>query len=270
MTATPDISSLLECALSAARAAGEYARENRHRRGEIAQRFAHDVKLKLDAESQHEAEAVIRHRFPSHKILGEESGVFSSGPEPLWIIDPSDGTVTFQHGLPLWSSAVAVRAEGHVLAGAVFLPEMDECYSATAEGPALCNDRKIFPSSVQTLEESLILTGLSKNMELHPYTAEVLEAVARSSQKVRIMGSAAIDICHVACGKADGYIETGIYLWDIAAAGLVAERAGARTEVLEQLDEVRLRFLCTNSHIHDELKSLVMNTIRAYPSRPPA
>ena len=263
------LDALLECSILAAQAAGHHALSNYNRRHEVAERFAHDVKLRLDSESQRKAEEVILRRFPDHRILGEESAVqgLPAGSGPLWIIDPIDGTVNFQHGLPLWCSAVAVQVDGRVVAGAVFLPEMKECYVASLDTPAVCNDKPIHVSSVASMNESLVLTGLSKNMALHPYTAQVVEAVSHQVQKVRIMGSAAVDICHVACGKADGYVETGIYLWDIAAAGLIAERAGAKTEVLEKLGEVRLRYLCTNGLIHEPLKKTVMDTIRQYTAR---
>lgn len=265
----PNFDALLECAVSAARAAGDHALSNYNRRHEVAERFAHDVKLRLDSESQRKAEAMIHRRFPDHRILGEESAVegLPPGSAPLWIIDPIDGTVNFQHGLPLWCSSVAVQVEGRVVAGAVYLPEMKECYTAGLETPALCNDKPIHVSGTSAMSESLVLTGLSKNMALHPYTAQVVEAISHQVQKVRIMGSAAVDICHVACGKAEGYVETGIYLWDIAAAGLIAERAGAKTEMLEQLGEIRLRYLCTNGLIHEPLKRMVMDTIRQYTPR---
>ena len=266
----PNLDALLECSILAARAAGDHALSNYNRRHEVAERFAHDIKLRLDSESQRKAEEVIRHRFPDHGILGEESvtqGV-PAGSEPLWIIDPIDGTVNFKHGLPLWCSAVAVQVDGCVVAGAVILPEMKECYTASLESPALCNDKPIHVSDTASMGESLILTGLSKNMTLHPYTAQVVEAISHQVQKVRIMGSAAVDICHVACGKAEGYVETGIYLWDIAAAGLIAGRAGAKTEVLEKLGDIRLRYLCTNGLIHEPLKKTVMDTIRQYAPRP--
>lgn len=253
---------LLACAVEAARAAGEHAFRNLHRRSEVAHRFAHDVKLHLDLESQQRAEQVIRAAFPSHHILGEEDGALTSGAEPLWIIDPIDGTVNFSHGLPLWCSSVAVRVGGEVVAGAVHLPAMRETYTATLGQPALCNGEPIRVSETAGLEEALVLTGLPMKKDHNMPTLGMVRAVSPRVQKIRVMGAAAVDICYVACGRADGYFESGIYLWDVAAAGLVAQQAGARVEVLEHLTDVRLRYICTNGRIHDALKDIVVQALR--------
>lgn len=261
---------LLACAVEAARAAGDHALRNVQRRGEVAQRFAHDVKLHLDLESQHKAEEVIRAAFPAHAILGEEKGVHvsgaeppaASGAEPLWIIDPIDGTVNFSHGLPLWCSSVAVRVGEDVVAGAVYLPAMRETYTAALGGPALCNGQPIRVSGTARLEDALVLTGLPMKQDHDMPTLGIVRAVSPRVQKVRVMGAAAVDLCYVACGRADGYFESGIYLWDVAAAGLVARQAGARAEVIERLTDVRLRYICTNGRIHDALKEIVVGALK--------
>jgi len=252
---------LLACAVEAARAAGGHALANVGRSSAVAQRFAHDVKLELDFECQRKAEEVILHAFPQHKILGEEGGQLESGADFQWIIDPIDGTVNFSHGLPLWCSAVGVRQGSEVVAGAVYLPAMNECYTATFTGPALCNGQPIRPSETSRLEDVLILTGLPIDDDSNMPTLEILRALSPRVQKTRIMGAAAVDICFVACGRADAYFEYQIYLWDIAAAGLIARRAGARTEVIEQLTDVRCRFLVTNGKVHDGVKNIVRKAL---------
>ncbi len=261
MNNAPSHSDLLACAVAAARAAGNHALANIHRRNAIAQKFDHDVKLLLDLECQKKAEEVIRNAYPEHLILGEEGGSFDEKADKLWIIDPIDGTVNFMHGLPLWCSSVAVRAGGEVVSGAVYLPTMKECYTATLEGPALCNGAPIGVSKTDRLGDAIVLTGLSKNVGENLHTFDVLKAVSLKVQKARIMGAAAVDICYVASGRADAYIEAGIYLWDIAAAGLIARRAGARTEVVEKLSDVRFRYLCTNGKIHDALREVVVSVL---------
>ena len=253
MSKIPSHDDLLACAVEAARAAGNHALANIHRRNEVAQRFAHDVKLHLDLECQKKAEEVIRNAFPSHPVLGEEGGSFDAAAELLWIVDPIDGTVNFMHGLPLWCSSVAVRAGGEVVAGAVYLPVMKECFTAALDRPAMRNGEPIHASETESLADAIVLTGLSKNIGENLHTFDVLKAVSMKVQKARIMGAAAVDICYVACGRADAYIEAGIFLWDIAAAGLIARQAGARTEVIEKLSDVRFRYLCTNGKIHDAL-----------------
>ncbi len=125
-------------------------------------------------------------------------------------------------------------------------------YTATLESPALCNEKPIQTSSISLLADLLILTGLSKNAhdESEPFKGH--EALTRKTQKIRIIGAAAVDICQVACGRAEAYVDSGIYLWDAAAAGLIAERAGAYTKT-EPLGDYRVNYMCSNTLIQKEL-----------------
>jgi len=255
---TPPASDLLlQTAVDAARAAGRHALQNRQRRREYVERSAHDVKLALDLECQRVAESVIARAWPDPRILGEEGGAGAGMDELVWVIDPIDGTVNFSHGMPLWCCSVAVMQGGDTLAGAVFVPELDELYTAARDGVSERNGARIAVSDASSLAEAMILTGVSKHMDSNPEALRFMATIASRAQKVRVMGAAAVDICHVACGRADGYFESSIYLWDVAAAGLVARRAGGCAEILESLSPVHLRYLCTNGRIHEELKALV-------------
>lgn len=256
--ADTDARQLLECAIAAARAGGGHALANIGRRGEALARLKHDVKLKLDVESQAKAEAVIRARFPDHAILGEEDPLEAQIPQNdsgcLWIIDPIDGTVNFSHGLPSWCCSVAVQRGKQVVAGAVFAPELNKLFTAAVGQPALCNGKPIRVSSTATLASSVVCTGTNKNPEPGMSPFHFFERIAAAVQRPRITGCAALDICFVACGAADGYFESGIYLWDVAAGGLIVRQAGGRAEPLEFLDAKRLRFVASNGLIHEELK----------------
>ena len=272
----PSSADLLKAAHAAALAAGQHAWRNRERRSEVVAAFAHDVKLRLDVESQEVAESVLRQHYPRHHIRGEESAASDAAPENAaceWIIDPIDGTVNFSHGLPLWCCSVAVRAGGRMRAGVVYAPALDECYSATDDGPAECNGRRLKVSAVDSLAAALVMTGLDKGIDPRLPPFEIFRTLSVSVQKARIMGVAALDLCRVAAGQADAYFENGIYLWDIAAAGLIVERAGGRSETLVELDGGRLRHLASNGHIHEALRNLLQSVIdppKACPSRPAA
>jgi len=267
MTDLPAPPDLLECAIAAAQRAGEHARQNAARRTDAVQVLTHDVKLKLDSECQTMAEETVLTRFPNHCILGEEG--MRQGSEPVdpadtleWIIDPIDGTVNFSHGLPLWCCSVAVRQGARVLAGAVYIPERSELFTATADGPAMLNGDPIAVSATDSLSKSMIMTGMDKDLAPGVAPFAVFSRIALASQKARICGSAAMDICSVACGRADGYFEGGIYIWDIAAAALIVERAGGNVETFSTHDEPhRLRFLATNGRIHDELKTTIRSAL---------
>ena len=258
MTITP--AACLEIAVAAARAAGGHARDQRHRRGEAHQLLAHDVKLALDVECQGIAEKILRARAPGHAILGEESvgaAETADADTPLWIVDPIDGTVNFSHGLPFWCCSIGVRLGTRTLAGAVYAPDMDELYTATADGPALCNGAPLHVSSVAAVSEALIMTGLDKQVDPRLPPFEIFRAISVQAQKARIVGTAALDLCRVAAGQADAYFESGIYVWDIAAAALIVERAGGRTELLGELGHGRLRFLASNGLIHEAVRNII-------------
>jgi len=266
MKAALEAGQLLEGAVAAARAGGEHALANIARRGEVLQRLRHDVKLRLDVESQEKVESVIRARFPDHAVLGEEdayeAGIPKSDSGYLWIVDPIDGTVNFSHGLPLWCCSVAVQHDGQVVAGAVFAPELNRLYTAAAGQPALCNGKPVRVSATPTLASSLVCTGTDKKSEPNTPSFAFFERIAAAVQRPRITGSAALDICFVASGAADGYFESGIFLWDVSAAGLIVQQAGGLAEPLDFLDAKRLRFLASNGIIHEELKQAIVTPRR--------
>lgn len=260
----PSTHELLECARAAAQAAAGHAAGNTARRGESIAILRHDVKLCLDVEAQDHAERVIRQRFPDHLILGEESKNAHAAPTPdayEWIIDPIDGTVNFTHGLPQWCTSIAVRQGSRVLAGVVYAPMARELFTATADGPATMNGQPISVSSVDHLDQSIVMTGLDKNIASSIPPFAIFHKLATHTQRVRIMGAAALDICHVANGTADAYFESGIYIWDVAAAGLIVQRAGGAAGVLRQLDQQRLMFLASNGRIHPAMSRLIEETI---------
>lgn len=250
---------LLEVAVKAARAAGRHAARNLARRQESILVAAHDVKLALDVECQKIAERTILASFPDHAILGEETaGETAPDHSPyVWIIDPIDGTVNFSHGLPFWCCSVAVRHKGRTVAGTVFAPALDELYTATGTGPALRNGKPIRVSKTARLEAALVMTGLDQKLSRRMKRLALFKAIAESVRKARVMGAAALDACRVAAGQADAYFESGIYTWDVAAAGLVVERAGGRIETLATPGPHRLVFLASNGRIHQPMQRLI-------------
>lgn len=257
------IKDLLAVCVEAAKAAGQHARSNESRRREVLQTSVHDVKLALDVECQRKAEAVIRARWKDHVILGEEGGSLDAGEKPLWIVDPIDGTVNFMHGLPQWCSSVAVSVSGRVVAGAVYMPVWGELFTAIRGQPALLNGKPIRVSPVPRIEEALVFTGLSKHLGQDAQMLAIFQAISMRVRKTRLMGAAALDLCSVACGRGEGYFESSIHLWDVAAAGLILECAGGKSEILEQLDPLRMRFLGSNGRIHEDLKRVISEAMAA-------
>jgi myo-inositol-1(or 4)-monophosphatase len=241
----------------AARRAGEHVLANLNRRADANSVQRSDIKHKLDVEAQEVATAVIHAAFPDHVIFGEESET-PCPPETgyVWIIDPIDGTVNFFHGSHWWCCSVAVRYNGKSLAAAVFIPQLNQMFEATHDGQATCNGTPIHVSDQERPELALMATGMGKwqNKET---PLKIFQAITELVQRPRMMGAAAADICMVAAGRVDAFFESGIYLWDIAAAGLIVERAGGTCEILAQYPNGRLAFLATNSRLHTPCKAVI-------------
>ncbi len=264
----PTLEAYLDCARAAAMAAGRHALRQSQRRREVTQRFAHDLKLKLDRECQDVAEKIIRRRYPRHAMLGEEDTQATSlAGEPTWIIDPIDGTVNFFHGLHLWCSSVALRVQGRIVAGAVYAPELRACYMARSGAPALCNGRPIAVSDTARLAQAMVATGINKDRCGQRSVADLLCALSARTQKLRVMGSAALDLCLVASGKIDGYFESGIYLWDMAAASLIVQQAGGRCTILDQDAQHRVACVASNARLHGALKRCLRQHALKLPGR---
>ncbi|MEI8243667.1 MAG: inositol monophosphatase family protein [bacterium] len=241
-------------ARQAAQRAGAHVLAHLGRRGDIAQMLPCDIKHTLDLEAQEVATATIRSAFPDHAILGEET---ADAPLPAtdvrWVIDPIDGTVNFTHGLPLWCCSVAAQINEVTVAGVVFAPELGLLFEAHAGGDATCNGQRLCVSGTTRVDQALVHTGADKN---EPGTGafRFFSCIAGMVQRPRVMGSAALDICWVAAGRADGYFEPGIYIWDMAAAGLILECAGGRCEVLRRGPGYKQATLATNGRIHQPLR----------------
>ncbi len=214
----------------------------------------------LVTEADHASEkaiiAVIRERFPDHYLLTEESGEHITGSDIKWIIDPIDGTVNFAHGLPLCCVSIGVEKAGKMILGAVFNPNMNEFFFAEKDGGAFLNDRPIRVSEKDDVSSSCLVTGF-------PYTyldtpngpLECFDRFIRRGVPVRRLGSAAIDLCWVACGRFDGFYEHKLQPWDSAAGFLVVEEAGGKVTDFSgaYYSPYQPHLLASNGHIHDEM-----------------
>ena len=195
----------------------------------------------LVTEADIAAEACVRRRiqseFPDHRFLGEESAHDQSlqptkmgkDDSPFrWIVDPLDGTTNFVHGLPYFCVSVAVEYEGQIVVGTIFDPVHDACFKATLGGGAFQNDRPISVSRVSRLSESLVVTGFPPMPEVDSIEVRRFSRMLRSCHAVRRMGSAALNMCHLAAGHFDAYWVGSLQTWDVAAGLLIIKEAGGR------------------------------------------
>ena len=255
---TPSPQALLDVARRAALAAGDHVMTQLARRTDINKVERHDIKHKLDCEAQEIATATIRAAFPNDAILGEETADAPLPDTPVrWVIDPIDGTVNFTHGLPIWCCSVAAQIHGRSVAGAVWAPELKMLFEAHADGPALCNGVPMHVSDTDRLDRALIHTGADKG-DFSRESFRFLNLIAGAAQRPRVFGSAALDICFVAAGKTDSYFEPGVFLWDVAAAGLILERAGGIGDVLRAYPGHKQAFLATTPNLNAALRDLLL------------
>jgi myo-inositol-1(or 4)-monophosphatase len=252
------IQKLLDCAMRTAHTAGLHAKEQFARRREVNENLEHDIKLVLDRECQTVAEACVAEDFPDHAILGEEGSIEKES-DYKWVIDPIDGTMNFFHGLHHWCSSVAVMHLDKLVAGAVYLPDTDEMFSAAEGLPALLNGNPISISPCDDLGEALVLVGLGKPLPNQAHNIAPFQRLTHHAQKTRIQGAAAIDLCLVACGRAEAYVDNRIQLWDFAAAQIIVQQAGGTFDILQQFKDGGTQVICSNGHLHDAVKSIYLD-----------
>jgi myo-inositol-1(or 4)-monophosphatase len=231
------MSEFLTTAVDAALLAGKLLRENFEKPLEVDAMHAHDIKLELDRRTQRLIEDHILARHPGHAILGEE-GITEGISDCEWIIDPLDGTVNYFYGIPHFATTIAVRRNNELLAGVVHDPMRDETWTVEAGGPALLNGRQIEVSARTELSECIISMGVSKTGDTIDNTLPAFNHAIRQVKKMRMLGSAALDIAYVATGRLDAYLEGTISLWDIAAGLLLVPAAGGTVDLQPHPDNL--------------------------------
>ena len=228
---TPDLAAQLAFALDLAKRAGGILMDRYERLEQIDYKSARDVVTEADHESEALILAAIRERFPADAILAEETGEHravagespTSGRGRVWIVDPLDGTVNYANGLPVFCVSIALVADGVPVVGVIHDPTRGESFGATADGPATLNGQAVHASDKERLSDFVI------SMSLNGRTATSRARAVRKAIRIsRNMGSAALALAYVANGRFDALVQQGgLSAWDVAAAGLIAERGGA-------------------------------------------
>jgi myo-inositol-1(or 4)-monophosphatase len=221
----------LDAAENAARAAGKLLRQNFDQRKRVHAVAAHDIKLDIDIEAQELISKLLLEEFASHALYGEEGLVGDRSSEHQWIVDPLDGTVNYFYGIPHFCVSIALRLHNEIIVGVIYDPVRDEMWTAQEKEAPKLNGRSIHVSNRTELAEAVISVGLAKTAETIDTNFPLLKTMIHRVRKCRVLGSSALDMAYVACGRFDAYIETGISLWDIAAGWLLVEKAGGSVDV---------------------------------------
>ncbi|MGH3445723.1 MAG: inositol monophosphatase family protein, partial [Nocardioidaceae bacterium] len=189
-------------------------------------------------DADRDSEDLIRRRLldarPGDGFLGEEGDPIvadlDAADAVTWVVDPIDGTVNFLYGLPHYAVSIGARVGDSVVAGVVLDVTSGECFTGTLGGGAFCDGEPIEVRAGVSLSERLVATGFNYRRELRAAQATAMTYLLPRLRDIRRQGSAALDLCAVAAGRLDGYVEEGLFAWDLAAGGLIATEAGARLE----------------------------------------
>jgi len=251
--------SFLPAMTAIAREAGALLMEYFHQGLKIEYKGEADLVTAADRASETLIRERVAKQFPAHDVLGEEQGLKDRGSEYRWYVDPLDGTTNFAHGYPVFCVSLALehrsQTEGKRVVAVVYDPTRDELFAAEAGKGAKLNGGPIHVSTAARLNECLVATGFPshkrhKNPNIHFY-----HQITLRTHGVRRAGSAALDLCNVACGRFDGFWEFNLNPWDTAAGVLILEEAGGKVTRFDgspfQIDSCET--LGSNGLVHDAL-----------------
>ena len=221
----------LELATHAALTAGKLLRQNFGSDATVDEATHHDIKLALDKESQDLITDILLGARPEDALYGEEGVAGNQDSDRQWIVDPIDGTVNFFYGIPHFCVSIALRVAGEIVVGVIHDPMVGETWTCEKGQPAMLNGVPIHASKRDTFDESILFVGCGKDEEALKTGIERFRRASLRARKMRMMGSAALGMAYIACGRLDAYIESRISLWDIAAGQLLVETAGGKVEL---------------------------------------
>jgi myo-inositol-1(or 4)-monophosphatase len=216
-----------------------------------------------DLRSEEAIIQTIRHAFPEHQILSEEQGLQKIPTHPIkWIIDPLDGTTNFAHGFPMYNVSIGVEYEGTCVIGVVYDPTRNELFLAQKGKGVTLNGMPIHVSATPKLKEALLVTGFAYNV----HTAEDNNlkefcTFTLRTRGIRRTGTAAIDLCYIACGRFDGFWELHLNPWDTAAGKVIVEEAGGKVTNYagEPYSIYGRTIIASNGLIHQEMIEVLKN-----------
>ncbi len=246
----------LKEAKEAAEKAGQMLRENINTSAQVFFKGAVDLVTDLDNRSQRMIFDHLSSRFSDHDFMGEEGLMKDNGAEFRWIIDPLDGTTNYAHGFPIFAISIAFEEKGEVVLGLVYDPMREEMFSALRDQGTFLNGKGIHVSSVDDLDKSLVATGFPYDLrESEVNNIDHFNNFLLRVQAVRRCGSAALDLCYVACGRFDGFWEMKLRPWDMAAGALIVQEAGGRISDFSNgaFSIFDREILATNGLIHDQM-----------------
>ena len=215
-----------------------------------------DLVTEIDRKSESKIIKIIHAHFPGHNILSEECGDLNLKSEYLWIIDPLDGTINYTRSLPIFCVSIALQIREELKLGLIYNPMSDEKFFAEKGKGAFFNGKKIYVSKTKYLRDSLLVTGFpymaKENID---HCIDHFANFMKTGVPIRRLGSAAIDLCYIACGKFDGFWEVSLNPWDVAAGCLITTEAGGLLSDFSgrKYSIYGKQILVSNGKIHGEM-----------------
>jgi myo-inositol-1(or 4)-monophosphatase len=245
-------------ATASARRAGKYLLK-RFKSGDVKinSHSMHDVKLDVDVEAENLIKGIIRKQFPDHGFICEESGQENHEAEYNWVIDPLDGTVNFSKGIPHFCTSIAFKNETRTLLGVVYDPAKEEIFSGVRGIGATFNGAPIRREDIEQLEDAVVVMGYFKSGSIEE-GIRMFERISHRVKKMRFFGSAALDLCYLACGRVNAYAQHSLNEWDVAAASLIAELSGVTLKTVQSGSS--LNVIGADREIFETFHSIIWNT----------
>jgi myo-inositol-1(or 4)-monophosphatase len=247
----------------AARRGGEVLREKWGLARTVDKKGTIDLVTDADRASEAAMLRLLSERFPGAAVLAEESGRSGGGGDLRFIVDPLDGTTNYAHGLPHFAVTVAAEDERGLAAGATYDPMRDELFLATRGGGATLNGAPVRHSGCGALLEALLVTGFPYDIHVdHRRAIDLFEVFVTRARGVRRFGSAALDLAYVACGRFDGFWESKLKPWDLAAGVLMVREAGAVASDLDGGGRILETggIIAAAPRLHPQMAALVRGT----------
>ena len=220
----------------------------------------HDVVTVADKESERYIIGEIKRTYPEHAILGEESGMHAGDSEYCWVIDPLDGTSNYIHDMAPYSVSIALRDKEELLLGVVYEVCRNECFYAWKGGKAYLDGKEIRVTDVAVLDKAFVALGFPYDSDHYrPVAQKLVDRLYGYAGGTRLLGSAAAELCYVACGRFDARIEGYLGPWDVAAGGLILMQAGGRLSDFSGGDTwpSAKQVVASNGVIHDTILHLL-------------
>lgn len=228
-------------------------RDNWHAPKKVNLAEAHDIKLELDVRCQALIEKILAAAFPQIPVLGEEGDTGDVNAEYRWVIDPIDGTVNYAFGMPHAAVSIALQHRAQSVVGVIYDPFTNEIWTTVRGQATRLNGRMVRVSTRARVEDAVVAMGFSKSKENLEQSLPYLVRLSRRAKKLRIMGSAALELAYVASGRLDAYVERTINLWDVAAGQLLVENAGGEFYAVPA-PEGKLRMCADNGLLRKKLQ----------------